>query len=223
MFASTTRSSLRGPCLAVLFACLCLTLTACSDDDAPPPAATATSTSTPQPTSTATPTETPTPPPHEHDEIVFGSDEPDFGSLVMEFDGDHQHLDFDTCLGGEGDECIGGIAVYSSDSPGYEHTEVDIPTESLFKLEDGTTVTLVIVAIDEGLSLNKDGDVADAPGDALVLGTIPELEHTHVEYVATVPGGTVGWEKNVTVKLVAPDSDYTESLPLTIEFRAEHE
>lgn len=217
-----------------LFLALAFGAAACSDDDSPPPAATATATALPthtqQPTATQTsvPTATSTPEPtatatvHQHDEIVFASTEEDGGALATEYDAEHEHLDFDTCLGGEGDECIGGIAVFSGDSPGFERLDESMPDESLYALVDGTTVSLEIVTIDEGFSLRKDGATADAPGETLVLGTVPELDHTHVEYVVAVAGGTEGWEKHVTFILKATGEAYAPSAPRTLGFKEAH-
>ena len=222
----------RGAVAAALLAGLCLAVSACSDDDMspPPPTATAvpTNTSAPTPTNTATPTATSTPEPTatvtpEHAEILFGSTEPGGGALNTMYDEDHAHLDFDTCLGGEGDDCIGGIAIYSGDDPGYERVDEDMPAESLYTLVDGTTVSLVVVAIDDGMSLRKDGATADAPGETLLLGTIPALDHTHVEYVATVPGGTTDFEKHVTIQLFAAGDTYAPSAEIPLTFKPDHD
>lgn len=214
-----------------LLAMLVLGAAACSNDDSPPPAPTATATALPtgtaqststrtaDPTATSTPEPTATATVHQHDEVVFGSSANGGGALVTEYDADHEHLDFDTCLGGEGDQCIGGVAIFSGDSPGFERLDESLPDESFYVLVDGTTVSLQIISIDDGLSLRKDGATADAPGETLLLGTIPELDHTHVEYVVTVPGGTVDWQKQVTIILTAAGDTYTASEPRTLTFR----
>lgn len=229
-------TSVRPLATAALCLALALGSAACSDDDTPPPAPTATSTplptNTPQPTSTQTsaPTATSTPEPtatatatvHQHDEVVFGSSADGGGALVTEYDADHEHLDFDACLGGEGDECIGGVAIFSGDSPGFERLDTSLPDQSFYALADGTTVSLQVVSIDEGLSLRKDGSTADAPGETLLLGTVPELDHTHVEYVVAVAGGTEGWEKQVSFILTATGQAYTPSDPRTLSFKEAH-
>lgn len=224
-------ATVRRLAVTVVLAALALGIAACGGDDGAPPAptptATAPATNTPEPTATRTPvpTATNTPEPtatatvHQHDEVVFGSSEDGGGALVTQYDADHEHLDFDTCLGGEGAECLGGVAIFSGDSPGFERLDQSLPDESFFVLVDGTTVSLQIVSIDEGLSLRKDADTADAPGETLLLGTVPELDHTHVEYVVTVPGGTVDWEKQVTIILTAAGETYTPSAPRTLRFR----
>jgi len=214
--------------LALLLAALSLALTACSDDDdGAPPAPTATETAAPTATATPVPpteTATPTEPPHEHGEIVYGSDEAGVGALHLHFDGDdHQHAAFDTCLGGSGDDCAGGIALYSSDSPGYEPTEVDEPEEMLYVLGDGATIAVEIVAIDEGFSLKRGDAIADAAGESLVLGTTPDLGHEHVEYIIAVPGGTETFSKNVTLRLIDTSETYAPSEPLTLNFRRAHD
>jgi len=219
---------------AALLVALCVGISACSDDDTPPaptPTATAQPTSTPTvpPTSTNTPTPTNTAEPtptattaHQHDEIEFGSTEPGGGSLNADYNAEHEHLDFDTCLGGDPPDCVGGIAVFSGDAPGYERVDEDMPDDSLYTLVDGTTVSLQIVEIDAGLSLRKDGATADAPGETLLLGTVPELDHTHVEYVVAVPGGTEDWEMKVKVRLRAAGDTYGPSEPVEIVFREAH-
>lgn len=214
----------------LLSAALLLGVSACSDDDdSAPPAPTATHTSTAVPTSTQTPepptpTATPTATTHQHGEVVYGSEEAGGGALHLHFDGDdHQHADFDACLGGSGENCEGGIALYSSEDPGYEPTEVDEPAESLYVLGDGATIAVEIVSIDEGFSLKRGDEIADAAGESVVLGTTPDLGHEHVEYVIAVPGGTETFSKNVTLRLIDTSETYPPSEPLTLNFRRAHD
>ena len=211
--------------LLTFSAFLALGLSACSsDDDSSPPAPTQTATSVPTFTATPVPPTATVTPGHEHTEIEYGSTEAGSGAMNYHFEGgDHQHAAFDTCLGGSGDDCIGGIALYSSDSPGYDPVEEDEPEDSLYVLDDGTTVGIEIIAIDEGFSLKHGEETADAPGEVLTLGTIPILEHDHVEYIIAVPGGTETFSKNVTLRLIDESGTYADSEPLTLNFRKAHE
>lgn len=100
----------------------------CSSDDdggsaAPEPTATATeippATATPEPTAAATPTATREHHGHEHIEMPIGSTEDGGGELAADFDFDLAvPVFFDTCLGGSGDECSGGVRLYSTSNLG---------------------------------------------------------------------------------------------------------
>ncbi len=235
----------------VLLGSLGLALSACSsDDDSPPPAPTSTATApptatvTPEPTVTATvetpaptPTETaePTPtethertptataPPHGHGEVVFGSDEEGGGSLETEYEApDHLDASFDSCLGGEGDHCEGGIAIYSTIDPGFEPLEKDEPDRSFWRLVDDTTVAVEIVAIDEGMSLKLGDTTISEVGESLVLGTTPDLGHTHIEYIIAVPGGTESFEKDLSIRLIDLGETYGPSAPIELNYRRAH-
>jgi hypothetical protein len=227
-----------------LLASLGLGLSACSsDDDAPPPAPTATATapptstatavptgtSTPEPTATATietpePTATPTSPPHGHGEIVFGSGEDGGGSIATEYEApDHLHAAFDTCLGGEGNHCEGGIAIYSTIDPGLEPLGEDEPDHSFWRLVDGTTVAVEIVAIDEGMSLKLGETAISEVGQSLELGTTPELGHTHIEYIIAVPGGTESFSRNLSLRLIDVGETYGPSASIDLSFSRAHE
>lgn len=60
----------------------------------------------------------------EETEIFLGSSLNGSGQIVAQFDFDTPiPLFFDQCLGGSGDDCAGGIAVYSATNPGFAPTE----------------------------------------------------------------------------------------------------
>jgi hypothetical protein len=162
--------------------------------------------------------------PHGHGEVIFGSDEDGGGSIKTEYDApDHLHASFDTCLGGEGDHCEGGIAIYSVADPGFEPLAESDPDHSFWRLADGAEVALEIVAIDEGVSLKLGETTIDQPGQQLLFGTMPDIGHTHVETVIAVPGGTETFSKDVSIRLVDRSEAYGPSEQIDLNYRRAHD
>lgn len=60
----------------------------------------------------------------EETEIVIGSTRNGGGDLTVQYDFDEPiPLYFDQCLGGSGDDCAGGVVLYSSPNPGFAPRE----------------------------------------------------------------------------------------------------
>ena len=200
----------------------------CGDDDGDtlqptPTISLPTSTRTVPVTATSTPTATPTMPPEVHSEVLIGSDEVGSGQLKAEYDyADPVHASFTACLGGSGERCEDGIAVYSVVSPGFDSLEEDEPEDSHFKLVDGTTITLTITSIDSGLSFKMGSLVVDEAGESLVLGGAPF--HADIEAQVLVEGGAVreeGWR--ITFELSASGDSYERSEQYTLIYALEDE
>lgn len=60
----------------------------------------------------------------EETEIILGSTRMGGGDLAAQYDFDEPiPLYFDQCLGGSGDDCAGGVEIYSSSNPGFAPRE----------------------------------------------------------------------------------------------------
>lgn len=82
----------------------------------------------------------------------------------------------------------GGFVLYTSADPSFEVPATDEPEEGLFRLADGTAVTVEATSVDDGVAMKLRGETLDRPGDVVVLGTMPDL-HAHPEWQLTLPEG----------------------------------
>jgi len=188
------------------------------DDNIPTPGPTATRTGTATPSAVPTPTPTPEEPPHT--ENLFGSTEEGSGALTVDAAAE-VHVAFSACIGGTGDECIGGTAIYIATDPGFEQAEEDEPDEPLFVLADGVPVSLEVTAIDEGINLVFGSVTLNAVGESVLFGTTPGL-HADLEWQLALPGGdTEG--RSVSLKLTTTSSLYTESEVFDVTLVPEHD
>ncbi len=221
----------------------------CSDDDdsAPPAQPTATAPVVASATPTVAATEVPTavatatPDEHgtEHRELRIGAVEDGGGVLDAEFDYDRAiPLFFDTCLGGSGDDCLGGVRLYSAVNPGFvalghDHGDASVSghghggehEDSLFPLTDGTAVSLEVIAIDEGLSMRIEGATLDAPGQVVDLGEAPHF-HSDSESFLSLTDDQEESDFHFSFRLTSDAPEYLPSDPLTVRFSAvdgEHE
>jgi hypothetical protein len=123
-------------------------------------------------------------------DIGIGSTEVGGGALVADYDFAMEvPVFFNTCLGGSGALCDGGILLYSGEDPGFAPIEEEEPEESVFPLEEGTEVSLEVTSKDAAAGLFIGGQSLGAVGDSAVLGTAIEGLHTHGEWQLTFPGG----------------------------------
>lgn len=233
---------------AVLALLACTIAVGCSSDDdggAPPePTATVTvvppASATPEPTVAATPTATHEHTGPEHLEVGIGSTEDGGGELAAEFDFDQViPVFFDTCLGGGGDECSGGIRLFSTVNPGFSpighdhdehehgaasngHAEHDDDNghghgEELFPLLDGTAVSLEVIAIDAGLSMRIEGTTLNSPGQAVVLGEAPHF-HSDAETFISLGDGEEEGDFHMSFRLTTDAPEYQPSHEHTLRF-----
>lgn len=169
------------------------------------------------------PTVTPTSPPEDHSEVLIGSTQAGSGDLKAEYEFEEPvHAHFSACLGGTGPECIGGTAVYSVVSPGFDSLEEDEPEASHFTLVDGTEITLRVISIDPGLSFKLGSLIIDAAGETVLLGAVPF--HADIEAQVAVENGIVregGWR--ITFDLTSSDSGYETSETYTLIYQLEDE
>lgn len=127
-------------------------------------------------------------------------------------------LPYDDCFGGTGDDCEGGMRLFSAVNPGIEPLDESEPEESLFTLADGVPVTLEVTAIDAGLTIRL-GDIAlDSPGDSVLLGETPGF-HSNLETQLLIPGGgEPSGTFSVSFKLTTTSGLYTDSEVITVRF-----
>lgn len=114
-----------------------------------------------------------------HVDLLVASTGKGGGALAVDFDFDATvPVYFSECFGGTGSDCTGGVAVYSSEAPGFGALETDEPDEGFYALGLGVTVRFEVVAVDPGMSLFIDGVLLDQPGESVALPPTPNL-HTH--------------------------------------------
>jgi len=181
----------------------------CGEDDSnnlPP----ATSTAVVMSTATATPTVTPTATPEEEEgaENLFGSTVSGGGALTID-----PFAQIPVFL----QQCAGDTCFYSSadpTSPGFKEADdsEDEPGFPLFHLPDGVAVTVDIISIDSGISLQfDDGMVLNAAGQTLFLGTTPGI-HRDLFWQLTGPSDEPeGTAHHIAVKLTTTSAAFTES------------
>ena len=107
--------------------------------------------------------------------------------------------------------------MYTGISPGLDELEEDQPAESFYVLEDGTPVTLSVVALDPGLSFRFGDILLSTAGESVVLGTTPDL-HGDFEWQITVPGATPPQPYNATLQLTTTSAAYGESDEFVFSF-----
>lgn len=151
---------------------------------------------------------------HAHSDIEIGSSTAGGGELVAEYDFDiNLRTDFATE--------VGPIAVYSSTTPGFVAAEDEAP--ELYELDNGTTVDMMIVTIDEAISIQVDATTLAAPGDVATIGThdgVPGDDgalHNHPTYqlLLDAPKGEFR-EGDVSFVLQDPASAYGDSTVHTL-------
>lgn len=105
----------------------------------------------------------------------------------------------------------GGFVLYTAADPSFENPAGD---EGVFPLVDGTQVTIEVVEIGDTTGVKLRGQTLLAPGDAVVLGTMPSL-HAHPEWQLTLPDGASACQ-TVSLRATA-GSTYTASEPFTLQ------
>ncbi len=140
---------------------------------------------------------------HEHMDIWSTAD--GSGQLVTNYDFPNKRppLFFSTvCVTPQ--QCL-----YTTINPAFR-TAVpadDVPDDGLYPLQDGTAVTVELVAIAAGLSLNVSGKI-DMAGQSAKLGSSPF--HVHPSWQLVVPQGVIG-DYDVSFRLSSDSPQYTTS------------
>ena len=127
----------------------------------------------------------------DHADMVIASTAPGGGALAVEYDFTQEvHLGAPQCIGGDGADCLGGIVLYGSESPGFDALFADEPEEGLYALTEGIEVRVVLTAASPEASLFLNGVSLASPGASVVLGESLEGLHTHGEFLLAFPGGS---------------------------------
>jgi len=106
--------------------------------------------------------------------------------------------------------CAGGQCLYTNNDPGFMAPPDDTPPATdLFRLVDGTNVTIEIVSIDAGFTMNVNGVNLTKAGDSELLGTMPTI-HVHPVWKIQVAQGQFG-NYHVAYKLTTTSAGYSDS------------
>lgn len=157
----------------------------------------------------------------DHKEIHVAADAESGGTLLLhpEFDvAEAIPLFFAECFGGTGDDCAGGMRLFTAVNPGFSPLEESQPDESLYTVAAGAPITLEVTELAEGLTLRL-GEVAlDSPGDTALLGETPEF-HADLEAQLLVPGGGApSGTFAASFKVTTTAAGYEMSAPVTVLF-----
>jgi hypothetical protein len=130
------------------------------------------------------------------------------GALTIEYD-------FDTVVGLDYDPTLSGtlgLSAYTATDPGFDALEADEPGEGLFRVADGTDVTVEITSLDEGrVAMLLNGMLLDAPGESVLIGTQPDLHHhPELRLLLMLPADQPG-EGTVCFRLTTASAAYTDS------------
>jgi hypothetical protein len=107
------------------------------------------------------------------------------------------------------------LCLYTTIDPGFlAPTLDDDVSDSYYVLGDATTVRIVIVAADTGLSVHVNGQKLYQPGDTALLGTMPTI-HNHPSWQIVVPGGQYG-DFNLSYRLTTDSPAYADSDVLSL-------
>ncbi|MDX2167130.1 MAG: hypothetical protein SF182_08710 [Deltaproteobacteria bacterium] len=137
----------------------------------------------------------------QHDHIAVYSTEDGGGDLVLDWDFEKQVQTFPTL-------CAGGLCLYSTINPAFLSAEQDDAQHGLFALDEGTAVSIEIVAADSTLTLNVDGARLKQAGDGASLGAAPF--HNHPSWQVVAAEGVEG-DFAIAYKVRAPGSAYGDS------------
>jgi hypothetical protein len=105
------------------------------------------------------------------------------------------------------DARVGGLVRYTATDPSFEPPEDE--DGDLFFLDDGTTVRVEITAAAPGAAIKLGGVELVQVGDAVVLGTAPNL-HQHPVWQLTLPEGTRDC-RAISFRLTTDSPTYTAS------------
>ncbi len=153
-----------------------------------------------------------------HIDIAVGSSADGGGQLVVDYDiVEAIQLFFNTCLGGSGPDCTGGVVLFSGEDPGFAPIEDAEPAEGIFPLAEGTPVSIELTSKDAETSLFIGGSALNDTGDSTELGTAIEGLHIHGEWRLVLPGGQAPADEYfLGFKMTTTSPAYTESDPFGV-------
>jgi uncharacterized repeat protein (TIGR04052 family) len=127
-------------------------------------------------------------------------------------------LFFAECFGGTGDDCTGGMRLFTAANPGFVPIDASDAVQSLFTLADGTPVTLTITALDAGLTLIFANTMLDHVGASVLLGQTPNF-HADLQAQLVLPGGgPPSGTFAAGFQLSTSSSQYQSSDPIRVKY-----
>lgn len=155
-----------------------------------------------------------------HADLLMASTGKGGGALAVDFDFDATvPVYFSECFGGSGSDCTGGVAVYSSEAPGFGALESDEPDEGFYALDLGVAVRFEVVESDPGTSLFIEGVLLDEPGESVALPPTPNL-HTHGAWQVAVDDPDDRLRTfTLAFRVTTTAAGYAESEVYTLRFR----
>lgn len=125
-----------------------------------------------------------------HDHVMLGSDAPGGGNLTADYPYDEPlHLALAECLGGTGDHCEGGTAIYTGNAP-FLQRGADDAEHGRYALPAGVPLSFEVTAIDAATSIRFEETRLDAPGESAPIAvTAEDPFHAHGEVQVVLPGG----------------------------------
>lgn len=147
-------------------------------------------------------------PPDDHADVLVAATGEGAGNLAVDYHSDEPIAVFLSAS-------LGGFDLYSASDPGFALLEEDEPGEGLFVVADDVEIALEITALDEGVRLKVGAVTLDEVGDAVVLGSTPDL-HTHGEWQVVVPAGVTTGSHALSFRFTTSAPDYGPSEPVTV-------
>lgn len=119
------------------------------------------------------------------------------------------------CLGGSGDDCDGGVVLYSGSSPGFNDLDADDPVQPLYVLPEGIDVFVEITAIDPGASLLISGELLDEAGEMAFVNESGHL-HNHPAWQMSAAAGEHPEDKEIRLRLHADGFDPSDEITVVV-------
>ena len=159
-----------------------------------------------------------------HLEIGVAANAASGGTLVPHEDFDITQpfpVPFNECFGGSGTNCDGGTRNFTTVNPGFVPLTDAEPEESAYPVANGTPVTLVLTAVDPGLSFTVLDTPLAKPGDSVPLGmtgTSPPF-HADVSTQIVIPGGgSPGGIFTASFQFTTTSQQYQSSSPFIVKY-----
>jgi hypothetical protein len=106
---------------------------------------------------------------------------------------------------------VGGFVLYTAIDPSFEPPDAE--SDTLFFVDDGTTVNVEITGLDPQVAMKLGGVELDHVGASVFLGSAPTL-HQHPEWQLTLPEGTTDCQA-IGFRLTTDSPQYQASASYT--------
>jgi hypothetical protein len=132
------------------------------------------------------------------------------GALTVQWDFTQKAQTFESFCAPDNSSCL-----YSNIDPGFMAPTDAVAGSGYYRLVDGTTVSVEVIAADAGLSMNVNGQKLYQPGDTALLGTMPTI-HVHPSWQLVVPGRQFG-DFHISYRLKSGSTMYADSAVFTLD------